>query len=93
MSRKTAEPTIDHSRVELDGVRYVILRENVFAQLCKKAKIPLDDSSPSSDGGSGLRSGSAVISTEVGAAAAGVGAFAGGIGTSGRHSAGNAQPH
>lgn len=47
MPRKTAEPTIDHSRVELDGVRYVILRENVFAQLCKKAKIPLDDSSPS----------------------------------------------
>jgi DNA-binding XRE family transcriptional regulator len=50
MSRKTAEPTIDHSRVELDGVRYVILRENVFAQLCKKAKIPLDDSSPSATG-------------------------------------------
>jgi DNA-binding XRE family transcriptional regulator len=36
---------VDHRSVELDGVRYVILRENVFELICEKANIPLDGSS------------------------------------------------
>jgi DNA-binding XRE family transcriptional regulator len=46
MSKKT-RPTIHHNSVELDGVRYVILRENVFELLCQKANISPDGSSPS----------------------------------------------
>lgn len=38
-------PTIDHRSVELDGVRYVILRENVFELLCEKANISFECSS------------------------------------------------
>ncbi len=44
--RRTA---IDCKRVELDGVRYVILRETLFDRLCQKAGVeavqdaPLDD--------------------------------------------------
>ena len=40
MPNKTP-PAIDNSDVELDGVRYVILRRSVFEMLCKKATIPL----------------------------------------------------
>ncbi len=32
-------PTIDCRYVELDGIRYVILRESVFDHLCRKAGI------------------------------------------------------
>jgi DNA-binding XRE family transcriptional regulator len=39
-----AQITIDHRTVELDGVRYVILRQSVFLTLCKMANIPQDDS-------------------------------------------------
>jgi DNA-binding XRE family transcriptional regulator len=44
MSRKTL-PTIDHCSVELDGVRYVILREKVFQLLCEKANVSPEQSS------------------------------------------------
>ena len=36
--------SIDHRSVELDGIRYVILRESVFAVLCRKASIEVGDS-------------------------------------------------
>lgn len=35
-------PAIDHRSLELDGVRYVILREAAFNLLCQKACIPCD---------------------------------------------------
>jgi len=38
MARKK-RPAIDCRRVELDGVRYVIVRESVFEQLCRKAGV------------------------------------------------------
>jgi DNA-binding XRE family transcriptional regulator len=34
--------SIDHRSVELDGIRYVILRESVFELLCQKASIAHD---------------------------------------------------
>ncbi len=34
-------PAIDHRSVELDGVRYVILREAAFELLCQKATYSL----------------------------------------------------
>jgi DNA-binding XRE family transcriptional regulator len=34
--------SIDHRSVELDGIRYVILRESVFELLCEKARIMFD---------------------------------------------------
>ena len=34
--------SIDHRSVELDGVRYVILRESIFELLCQKASIMID---------------------------------------------------
>jgi DNA-binding XRE family transcriptional regulator len=34
--------SLDHRIVELDGIRYVILRESVFEVLCEKAGIPFD---------------------------------------------------
>jgi DNA-binding XRE family transcriptional regulator len=47
-------PAIDHRTVELDGVRYVIIRETVFELLCRKADIPCESRSieedPSSPG-------------------------------------------
>jgi DNA-binding XRE family transcriptional regulator len=33
-------PAIDHRTVELDGVRYVILRETIFELLCGRAGVP-----------------------------------------------------
>jgi DNA-binding XRE family transcriptional regulator len=36
MSNKS-HARIDHQRLELDGIRYVILRETVFEMLCQKA--------------------------------------------------------
>ena len=38
MSAK-ARTKIDYRRVELDGVRYVIVRESVFNRLCERAKV------------------------------------------------------
>jgi len=32
-------PAVDCKRVELDGVRYVILRESLFAELCRRAGV------------------------------------------------------
>jgi DNA-binding XRE family transcriptional regulator len=47
-------PAIDHRTVELDGVRYVILREMVFELLCRKAGVlcqgPPMDEDPASPG-------------------------------------------
>jgi DNA-binding XRE family transcriptional regulator len=49
-----ARRSIDHQSVELDGIRYVILRESVFELLCQKASIPFDGAAsgeePSSSG-------------------------------------------
>lgn len=36
---KKRRPVVACKRVELDGVRYVILRETVFDQLCRKAGV------------------------------------------------------
>ena len=41
--------TINCSRVELDGIRYVILRESAFEQLCVKAGLPQSKPSSSDD--------------------------------------------
>ena len=38
MAKKTC-PAIDCRRVELDGIRYVILRESAFDYLCEKAGV------------------------------------------------------
>ena len=38
MVHATSKP-IDHRTVELDGIRYVILRETVFELLCEKASL------------------------------------------------------
>ncbi len=38
-----ARTKIDYRRVELDGVRYVIVRESIFDRLCERAKV---ESSP-----------------------------------------------
>lgn len=43
---RSGGPVVDCKRVELDGVRYVILRESAFARLCEMAG--LDQHSPSS---------------------------------------------
>ena len=37
-----ARRSIDHRSVELDGIRYVILRESVFELLCQQASVPVD---------------------------------------------------
>ena len=44
MSDKTMK-AINCRRVELDGVRYVILRESIFDALCRKADVSLEDAS------------------------------------------------
>jgi DNA-binding XRE family transcriptional regulator len=49
MAKKT-RPAIDCRRVELDGIRYVILHENAFDYLCEKAGVcpngaPADETS------------------------------------------------
>lgn len=42
MTNRTCRP-IDCKRIELDGIRYVILRESVFEQLCEHAGVsPID---------------------------------------------------
>ena len=38
MAKKT-RPAIDCRRLELDGIRYVILRESAFDDLCEKAGV------------------------------------------------------
>jgi ribosome-binding protein aMBF1 (putative translation factor) len=47
---KKVSIAIDCRRVELDGLRYIILRESVFTLLCEKAGF--DDGRASSNGGS-----------------------------------------
>jgi ribosome-binding protein aMBF1 (putative translation factor) len=39
MARNKKRPVVACQRVELDGVRYVILREALFEQLCRKAGV------------------------------------------------------
>lgn len=39
MSKKSLKP-VECRRVELDGVRYVILRESIFEELCRRAEVP-----------------------------------------------------
>ena len=50
MSHHKTRISVDHRSVELDGVRYVILRESVFEALCGKANIEIGDSPASDDG-------------------------------------------
>ncbi len=38
--RKKSLKAVDCRRVELDGVRYVILRETLFEELCRRAELP-----------------------------------------------------
>jgi DNA-binding XRE family transcriptional regulator len=38
MSKRSLKP-VDCKRVELDGVRYVILRESLFEELCRRARV------------------------------------------------------
>lgn len=40
---------IECRRVELDGVRYVILRESVFEWLCRAAEVDQEDEGPASN--------------------------------------------
>ena len=49
MNEKLMKP-IDCRRVELDGVRYVILRESVFDALCRRADVSLEDASQGAEG-------------------------------------------
>lgn len=37
---------VEHRSVELDGTRYVILRETAFELLCQKANVPFASSAP-----------------------------------------------
>jgi DNA-binding XRE family transcriptional regulator len=48
------DPAIDCRRVELDGIRYVILRESAFDELCRKAGV---DQGPVSAGDGPLDAG------------------------------------
>jgi ribosome-binding protein aMBF1 (putative translation factor) len=48
MAKKKFSIAIDCRRVELDGIRYVILRESAFALMCEKAGF--DDVRSSSNG-------------------------------------------
>ncbi|NLS90843.1 MAG: helix-turn-helix transcriptional regulator [Planctomycetaceae bacterium] len=41
MSKKVLK-TPDYRRVELDGVEYVILRESIFEELCRRAEVGLE---------------------------------------------------
>ncbi len=45
MPKKRHVRAIDCKRVELDGVRYVIVREAAFDRLCEKAGLQQDDGS------------------------------------------------
>lgn len=36
---ETTQPVIDYKTMELDGIRYVILRETAFELLCQRAQI------------------------------------------------------
>jgi ribosome-binding protein aMBF1 (putative translation factor) len=45
-------PLLEHRSVELDGIRYVILREAVFDLLCQKAGIRLESPSAGEDASS-----------------------------------------
>lgn len=58
-SEKTPVPKprpkkIDCRRVELDGVRYVILRESMFNRLCESAGIEPDKANAGPDGDTGI---------------------------------------
>jgi DNA-binding XRE family transcriptional regulator len=46
---KETPPSIERRSVELDGIRYVILRESVFDLLCQKAGIRLESPSNGED--------------------------------------------
>ena len=49
MAKKRAK-AVDCTRLELDGVRYVVLREAVFEQLCKRAGVaPASETAASSE--------------------------------------------
>ena len=37
---RSGRSVVDCKRVELDGIRYVILRESVFQRLCEQAGVP-----------------------------------------------------
>ena len=49
MPKKRRVRAIDCKRVELDGVRYVIVREAAFDRLCEKAGLEQDDCSSGED--------------------------------------------
>lgn len=42
---------VDCRRIELDGVRYVILRESIFDALCCRADVSLEGESQNAEGG------------------------------------------
>lgn len=47
---KHNQTKIDCQSLELEGVRYVILRENVFSMLCRMAKVQTDCPAPDETG-------------------------------------------
>ena len=42
--------TLEAAHVELGGVRYVIVREAMFEELCRRANVPASGGAPPSDG-------------------------------------------
>jgi ribosome-binding protein aMBF1 (putative translation factor) len=50
MAQKKSRAPLACTRLELDGVRYVILRETVFQQLCRKAGVAEREGSPADEG-------------------------------------------
>jgi len=44
---------VDCRRVELDGIRYVILRESVFEELCERAKVSAEPKAEALEAASG----------------------------------------
>ncbi len=42
---------VDCRRIELDGVRYVILRESIFDALCRRADVAMEDASQDAEKG------------------------------------------
>lgn len=46
---KMSDPAIEYTNVELDGIRYVMLRETAFEVLCQRAGIVREDRSAGGD--------------------------------------------
>lgn len=66
MANKKRRAAVACTRVELDGVRYVILRETVFQQLCRKAGVVEREAPPAEElAAPGLETDSASLTAKL----------------------------